>query len=523
MRRVSRQYIQAVLPEREQPFFWARRFCFSAERNGNNLRQFNMKKYALIVFTMTVLTVTALVFLSCEPTSAGKGHESPETEPQTGNPYNILQYQPKTEYNIDIVNGETVLKRGAATAIYQYETGMPGGMIIVPSGEVLKFHVKNSIEEETSLHWHGLRVPIDQDGPSKILSPGASDEFEFTLDMTGTHWYHPHLRPILPQLNNGLYAPFIVKEDYDTQYAGDYVFTLDDWTINPLNNRIDFTYSGGSHGNMEIIGSVETVNRRFGNDIYPVTLKKGEIVKLRFINASTAQSHTLEMDDHEFRVTHLDGHKLVEPYTAKRIRIAPGERVDAELKGIKSEGTCYIKNERQYGIRIPVIYKGVGEEMASPFVPGVSKAFPGIDGRSPDKVYELNSNMDRTDIEGGRESFATEWTINGKAFYDHDIDIDVFECTVGQVYILRFDNKDVGGIMHHINLHPIHLHGGHFQVVSINGQPPEREMWKDTMEIPLGKYVDVAVKFQYPGHWMLHCHIIDHEDNGMLTMISAVE
>jgi len=484
-----------------------------------------MKKYALIVFTITVLIITTQAFFSCEETAAGKGHGSNGTETgnsQETNPYNILQYQPRTEYNINIIDGETVLKRGAATAIYQYETELPGGMIIVQSGELLRFHVTNSIAESTSLHWHGLRVPYDQDGPSKILSPGASDEFEFTLDMTGTHWYHPHMRPILPQLNAGLYAPFIVKEDYDSQYAGDYVFTLDDWTINPLNNRIDFDYSGGSHGNMEVIGNVETVNRLYGNNIYPVKLKKGEIVKLRFINASTAQSHTLEMDEHEFRVTHLDGHYLLEPYTAKRIRIAPGERVDAELKGIKSEGTYYIKNERQYGIRIPVIYEGEGEDMASPFVPGASEAFPGITtGTTPDKIYELNSNMDRSGADEGQESFATEWTINGKAFYDHNTDVDIFQCTVGQVYILRFDNKDIGGIMHHINLHPIHLHGGHFQVVSINGDPPEREMWKDTMEIPAGKYIDVAVKFHYPGHWMLHCHIIDHEDNGMLTMIHA--
>jgi FtsP/CotA-like multicopper oxidase with cupredoxin domain len=472
------------------------------------------KKYALMV-----LIITALAFFSCEETAAGKRNEP--QKPEARNPYNILQYQPQTEYEINIIDGEAELKRGAATAIYQYETGLPGGMIIVSSGKLLRFHVKNSIEKSTSLHWHGLRVPIEQDGPMKELKAGESTDFEFTLNMTGTHWYHPHMRPILPQLNAGLYAPFIVKEDYDSKYAGDYVLTLDDWTINPLNNSIDDTY-GGSHGYMEVIGNVETVNRRYGNNIYPVTLKKGEIVKLRFINASTAQSHTLSMDEHEFRVTHLDGHKLVEPYTEKRIRIAPGERVDAELKGIKSDGTYYIRNERGYGMRIPVIYEGAGEEMESPFVPGESEAFPGIAGRSPDKVFELNSNMDHEAGDGshGSGSMATAWTINGKA-YGIDDDIDIFSCAVGQVYILRFDNMDIGGIMHHINQHPIHLHGGHFQVVSIDGQPPEREMWKDTMEIPRGKYIDVAVKFHYPGHWMLHCHIIDHEDNGMLTMIHA--
>jgi len=489
-------------------------------------RRFNLtgviqKKYALMFIAMITL-----VFLSCVDGERAKdehqdgSNDNSQVTLDPVNPYNILNISPKTEYTIKIKDGKEDLLRNAKTATFQYETELPGGMIIVPKGELLKFHVSNSIAQNTSIHWHGLRVPNDQD--MKDLNSGNSAEFEFTLDMTGTHWYHPHMRPILPQLNYGLYAPFIVKEDYDSKYAGDYVLTLDDWTIDPLNGNIDFDF-GGSHGFSEVVGHLETVNRRSGSNIYPVELKEGEIVKLRFINASTAQSHTLSMDEHTFRVTHLDGHKLVEPYTTKRITIAPGERVDAELKGIKSEGTYYIKNQRGYGMRIPVIYKGVGKNMESPFEPGSSEAFPGIPaGMPPDHEYVLDSDIDRSGdgSHGSGESTASAWTINGKA-YGIDSDIDIFECNANQVYILRFKNNDIGGIQHHITQHPIHLHGGHFQVISINGQPPERETWKDTMEIPPGKYIDVAVKFQYPGHWMLHCHIIDHEDNGMLTMIHA--
>lgn len=468
--------------------------------------------------SLRIFTLTALALVSCGNPAGEGGNEQEGAGPQE-NPYNILRLQPKTSYDIAIVEGEAELKRGAKTAVYQYETGLPGGMILVPQGEVLHFSVVNESLASTSLHWHGLRVPIEQDGPGTVLSKGGSAGFEFTLNMTGTHWYHPHLRPILPQLNTGLYAPFIIKEDYDSEYAGDYVFMLDDWTINPLTNAIDFDF-GGSHGNMEVIGNVETVNRRSGSTIYPVTLKQGEIVKLRFINASTAQSHTLSLAEHEFRVTHLDGHKLLEPYLAKSIRIAPGERVDAELRGIKSGGTYYIKNERSYGMRIPLIYTGIGEDMESPFIPGAPEAFPGLEGRAPDKVFELNSNMDHGgDGSHGSGSMATAWTINGKAYIDAGSEIDIFTCALNQVYIFRFDNKDIGGMMHHINYHPMHLHGGHFQVLSINGRPPERETWKDTLEIPPGNYIDVAVKFYYPGDWMLHCHIIDHEDGGMLTMV----
>jgi FtsP/CotA-like multicopper oxidase with cupredoxin domain len=500
-----------------------------------NITYVFQKKYVLIFFA-----VTTLAFFSCieeEKRSVDKPKEEPQ---EIGNPYNILNISPKTEYNISIVDGKIDLVRSAKTSVYQYETGLPGGMIIVPSGQLLKFHAVNSIAQllkfhagnyiaqNTSIHWHGLRVPNDQD--MKDLNAGASADFQFTLDMTGTHWYHPHMRPILDQLNAGLYAPFIVKEDYDSKYAGDYVLTLDDWTIDPIKGNIDFDV-GGSHGFSEVVGLVETVNKRTGSNIYPVDLKKGEIIKLRFINASTAQSHTLSMDEHTFRVTHLDGHKLIEPYTTNRIKIAPGERVDAELKGIKSEGTYYIKNERSYGMRIPVIYKGDGVDMVSPFVPGSSEAFTIAPGYTLDKEYVLNSTEERSGdgSHGSHQSGGNNeddpppiyFTINGKYYVDGDMSsIDIFECNVNQVYILRFRNDDTG-MVEHISRHPIHLHGGHFQVVSLNGQPPERETWKDTMVIPPGEYIDVAVKFQYPGDWMLHCHIIDHEDNGMLTIIHA--
>jgi len=492
-------------------------------------RRFNVTRVIQKKYALMVITITVLAFLSCGEHAGNDPHNVPPPIPppppllDARNPYNILTISPKTEYNIKIIDGKEDLLRNAKTATFQYETELPGGMIIVPKGKLLKFHVSNSIAQNTSIHWHGLRVPNDQD--MKDLNSGNNAEFEFTLDMTGTHWYHPHMRPILPQLNAGLYAPFIVKEDYDSKYAGDYVLTLDDWTIDPLTGNIDFDF-GGSHGFSEVVGHLETVNRRTGNNIYPVDLKEGEIVKLRFINASTAQSHTLSMDEHTFRITHLDGHKLVESYTANRIRIAPGERVDVELKGIKSEGTYYIKNERGYGMRIPVIYQGVGKDMESPFVPGSSEAFPGISaGMTPDHEYVLDSSEDRSGDGShgshGGDSGPTIFTINGKAYVDGDMSsIDIFECDVGKVYILRFTNNDFG-MVEHISRHPIHLHGGHFQVVSVNGQPPERETWKDTIVIPPNEYIDVAVKFYYPGHWMLHCHIIDHEDNGMLTMIHA--
>ena len=474
---------------------------------------------------MKIIGISLLLLAAVTGCSA-KGNEGGQStapspidasEALAENPYNIINNIPKSQYDIQIKDTKSTLQSGTETLTKGYLTDAdyPGGMIIVDKNTDLTFNITNSLEEKTSIHWHGLKVPNDQDGPGSVLNAGERASFEYSLADGGTYWYHPHERPILPQLNTGLYAPFIVKEEFDSQYAGDYVLMLDDWTLSPK-GKLNEKYS---IGDMEVLGNVETVNGKSGSDIHPVTLKKGEIVKLRFLNASTAQVHTIELEDHEMTVTHLDGLRLVEPYTATSIRLNPGERADVEIKGIQEEGTYYITNERNFGIRIPVVYEGIGQEMDSPFVPGTSRAFEHADSMPVDLEFVLNSKMESGFEHGSHmaemDMDKIQWTINDKSYPDQDM----INLEAGKVYKMRFYNRDTE--MMHAMAHPIHIHGEHFQVVSINGEKPAVEIFKDTMEVKPDEYVDIAIKFDNPGMWMLHCHIIDHEDKGMLTVLNV--
>ncbi|MCL2556997.1 MAG: multicopper oxidase family protein [Treponema sp.] len=464
-----------------------------------------MKK-AIILLAAALLP---LGFAACMRMPFSRGQGAPfqlpagEIGDPSYNPYNILTIQPKTHYDIVIEPTSAAIIPGLTTRMNHYSTGLPGGAVIVERNASLSFNVFNNIDEATTVHWHGLKVTNDQDGPFSPMAPGESAAFAFSLDQAGTHWYHPHTRPLLPQMNSGLYAPFIVKEAYDALYAGDYVLALDDWALSPT-GAIDDRYGTGG---MEVFGNVETVNKRTGSDIYPIELKRGEIVKLRFINASTAQWHTLSLPGHDFRVTHLDGHPILEPYVRSSVTIFPGQRVDVELKGIYDGGVYFIANERDMGMKIPVVYTGAGAEMTSPFVAPESKAFPGIESRPVDFHYALSMQM-------GMRGMGMEWAINGEVFPN----VTHTHLRVGEVYKLRFINMDM---MMMAIPHPMHIHGEHFLVVSVNGAPPPTEIWLDTIEVNPGEYVDIAIRFDNPGMWMMHCHIIDHEDAGMMTMIMA--
>lgn len=427
------------------------------------------------------------------------------------------------QFKLELREADWELRPGLVTKVWSYNGSVPGQPIVVSQGEFVTIEVANQLPVSTNIHWHGLVVPNDQDGPAVLIEPGKSFAYGFTAAETGTYWYHSHYRPVLEQVDRGLYAPFIVKAPEDAAYSGDHVYVLDDWYLNAGGNRL----AGTATGDMERYGNTETVNGKTGPAIEPLIMRAGELHKLRFINASTAAVHTLFISGHTFRVTHTDGHALSEPYYTNTITLQPGERIDAELAASGEPGSRYmIESERSsLGIQIPIVYKDEKvTAVPSPFIPPKPSTVLGQSGRKPDYVLELGSEMISSSHSSGGHgghgapvlsAGSTRWTINGKAYPDTE-DIRI---KVGQPVTVRFINKDVQP--GHTMDHPLHIHGTKFQVVSLNGSKPAREMWKDTINVPAGEYVDVAFTITNPGEWMLHCHIIDHEDGGMLTKIIA--
>ena len=424
-------------------------------------------------------------------------------------------------FTIDIRPATIELRPGLTTTVWSYNGTVPGTPIVSSVGERVVIKVKNDLDVPTNIHWHGLELPNDQDGPMVLIKPGESFTYDFVATTAGTYWYHSHQRPVLEQMDMGLYGAFIVKDPADARYSGDHTYVLDDWFLDANGERLP----GTARGMMERLGNVETVNGRTGTAIEPLSVAKGELHKLRFISASTAAVHTIRIKGHQFRVTHTDGHPLVEPYFTDTLTISPGERYDVELEATGEAGKSYeiVSANPKLGIRIPVVYgqKAVAR-VPSPFVAPAPRGFPGIATAPIDKVLTLSSGMGGGGSMGGMMGMGgmnggtgMVWTINGKAFPN----TEPITVKVGQVVKLRLRNNDLG-MMHPMD-HPIHIHGAYFQVVSLNGEAPDRETWKDTISVPAGQYIDIAFVMRNPGEWMLHCHIIDHEDNGMMTTVVA--
>ncbi len=424
------------------------------------------------------------------------------------------------DYRLELVETAWELKPGLVTKAWTFGGSVPGTPIVVRKGETVRIEVVNRLPETTNVHWHGLVLPVEQDGPSLAIAPDATHRYEFVAGQTGTYWYHPHSMPVLPQLDRGLYGSFIVLAPEDALYSGDHTFILDDWLLDARGTRVE----GVQAGAMERHGNIETVNGKTGPAIAPLTVKSGELHKLRFINASTASDHTLRIEGHRFRVTHTDGQALSKPYFTDSFKLSPGERIDAELEATGVEGQRYniLSSRPSAGLVIPVVY-GMGKVplVASPFVPPAPRALPVKAGSRADIVLELGSAMGGG--HGGHGSMGSgtammRWTINGSSHPD----TLPLEVEVGKVVTMRvYDRDRMAMMMGHQMEHSVHLHGTTFQVLSINGKRPSGELWKDTVPVPSRGYVDLAFVMTNPGDWMLHCHIIDHEDGGMMTVVQA--
>ncbi len=430
---------------------------------------------------------------------------------------------------LDIKESLVELSPGLKTKVWSYNGSVPGTPIILNVGDELTLEAVNHLPVATSIHWHGMEVPNDQDGTMAAIEPGKTVIYRFKVTTPGTYWFHSHTRPVLDQVDMGLYGAFIVKAPEDSQYTSDQTFLLDDWFLGARGERLKGTARGG----MERLGNIETVNGKTGDAILPLNVKQGELHKLRFINASTAAVHTLKLSQGKFRVTHTDGHPLTQPYFTDTLVIQPAERFDVEYSatGIPRSKQMIESADRDLGLSIPIVYgSGSQVQQASPYIPPASRAFAGIGAKKPDFTLVLNSQMAMTMakddgigmggmmmMDHGSGTMPMEWTINGKTFPN----ADPLTAKVGQIIKVKFVNNDTQ-MMHKMD-HPIHLHGTYFQVVSINGKAPERETWKDTISVPAGGSVEIAFQFKNPGDWMLHCHILDHEDNGMMTAVKVKE
>ena len=218
------------------------------------------------------------------------------------------------------------------TPAWCYNEVVPGPEFRVRQGERLRVLVENGLDEETTVHWHGVRLPNGMDGVPHLtqrpIGPGETFVYEFDAIDAGTFWYHPHQRSF-EQVGRGLYGPLIVEEPEPVRVDRDVTWVLDDWRLTKSAAISDDFGNGHDMSHNGRVGNTVTINGRVPDNF---AAKQGERIRLRLINAANARIFGLDFQGHQPIVIALDG-QPVTPHAPDGglVVLGPAMRADVVL------------------------------------------------------------------------------------------------------------------------------------------------------------------------------------------------
>jgi FtsP/CotA-like multicopper oxidase with cupredoxin domain len=409
------------------------------------------------------------------------------------------------EIEIEARVANVELLPGTSTPAWTYNGTVPGPMIRAEVGDRVIVHFKNSLPEETTIHWHGLRVPNEMDGApgvtQKPIPTGGEFRYEFVLKDAGTYWYHPHTDSST-QVGRGLYGAFIVDDPADPKSFGDdLVLMLSDIGLDESGQLVPAD-SGGNFGDLfGREGSTLLVN---GKVLPTLKVRNGKQQRWRIINASRARYYNLRLRNHRFMRLGGDNGLAARSEDVYNLIVTPGERADAVFTPADPPGTRnvlrWVPTERGYGST----YNRASEDMLAietvADAPVTPEPIP-TELRTIEPIDITAANHRTLDLTIHIAS-TVEMGVNDVPYWQ----AKPIEVALGDTEVWRIvNNTDFS--------HPFHLHGYFFQVLDENRVPE----WKDTVNVPTKSELMIAVRFdERPGAWMYHCHILDHAEAGMM-------
>ena len=454
--------------------------------------------------------VSDAVATSRAPSSDGDGFPTPPLAPNESK-------RPGT-VEVTIVAALTRLSilPGTTTDAFTYNGSYPGPTIDVHEGDRVIVHFRNRLPEATSIHWHGLHIPAGMDGsPMNPVKPGASFDYMFTIPVgsAGTYWYHPH--PDFRtgyQIAKGLIGAFIVRPRRDPLPAmTDRVLILTDNRFAP-DGSLDFPVR------QSLLGIADEINGREGNVLFvngrvlpTIPIRAGEVQRWRVINASAARVYRLAVPGQVMLHVGNDGGLFEKPVPVHEIVVANSERVELLVRGAGAPGSRTTLEALPYDRYVPQT-RPAGWEVTRDLASLAYSNAPSADSLVIPTSLRVVPPIDTARATAVRVMSLSQGMINGHMMNMTRPDVTA---RLGRTEIWRIENL-VGMD------HPFHLHGFQFQLIDRNGVAEPFRSWKDVVNVRKHETVRFVVRYDdFPGMWMFHCHILDHEDHGMMGVLAV--
>lgn len=445
----------------------------------------------------------------------------------------------------------TVIK-GPASSLQTIPDSYLGPTIRVRKGQKVRIRFQNDLPEASIVHWHGLDVPEAADGhPHLAIGSGAEYVYEFeVINRAGTYWYHPHPHGRTgSQVYHGLAGVLVVSDDEENALllpsgADDLVCVLQDRTFD-ANNQFAYLTGGMMDRMHGLLGNRMLVNGRERTTLPLAT----RAYRFRLLNGSNSRVFKLMWDDGTpMTVIGADGGLLEQPITQQYVTLAPSQRADVILDLSKHTvgTTVQLRSAPFPGTEVSIdeggMMGGMGMgrgQMGGGTVPnGASLLLMTVQvAKKEPSTFQLPDRLSRYDAEWKTEPTApvrritfdfraAQWLLGGRSFDMMDVAPDEI-VRAGSTHIWEIAN--VGGMMGQQMAHPFHVHGTQFRVLSrsrpADAVTPPRSVregivdsgLRDTVLVLPHETVRLHMQFtKYTGLFLYHCHILEHEDNGMM-------
>jgi FtsP/CotA-like multicopper oxidase with cupredoxin domain len=471
----------------------------------------------LMLLTAFVLPATLLA-----PSSPRETFGAPAIKSKAGalalNPpllANISKLPKTVEVNLTAAVAKLELQPGVMSEVFAYNGHVPGPTLDLREGDHVIIHFRNELPEPTTVHWHGIHLPFESDGsPFHPIKPGESKDYDFTVrrGTAGTYWYHPHPdRRTGFAIGKGLFGAIVVHA------ADDPLPPLTEKLLILSDNRflqdgtVDFPHPSSQ------LGGIDEENGREGpvlfvnGQVMPIMrIRSGEVQRWRVVNSSAGRIFRIALPGQTMIQIGTDGGLLERPIEVKEVLLATGERAELLVRGGAPGTETVLQNlpyDRYSPQTRPADWKVTRdlltlETSTGPAVRPV--AIPAVLG----KIVPLDTSK----VTAVRQIVFGQGIINGHTMDMSRVDVST---RVGATEIWEITN--IVGMDH-----PFHLHGFQFQVLDRDGVREPYLAWKDMLNIPKHSSARIIVRYDdYPGKWMFHCHILDHEDHGMMGVLEV--
>ncbi|RWA65055.1 multicopper oxidase family protein [Mesorhizobium sp.] len=397
------------------------------------------------------------------------------------------------------------------------EAGMPP-VLRMKKGEPFTARLINGIDDPTTIHWHGIRVPNKMDGVPFLVQPyvytGDHFDYQFTPPDAGTFWYHPHCNT-LEQMGHGLTGVIVVENPNDPQFDAEIVINLRDWRLGDDGQFID-QFRPRDAARAGTYGTVRTANWL---DQPQYDAPAGGLVRLRAAITDVTRVYAFRVEGAEAAVIALDGNPVPQRFAPDALQLGPGQRLDLAIRMPDDEGAIVsLRDVRGTKPKILATLRAVGKSLkrdVRDLAPLEANPVAEVDAASAQHIsLALSATAENVPADGICGSLGYSfWAINKVPWPGDTPDptAPLADLKLGRSYVIDMENLTPQS-------HPIHLHGMSFKVLSSSTRPVQ-PLVSDTYLIQPDEKVQLGFVADNPGDWLLHCHVIEHQKSGMTSYI----